>query len=63
MFISPVGPETAVISRQIANAHTAFNLINTLLWLPFIPVMVKIVTFLVPEKPLIATEPVKSETI
>ena len=63
MFISPVGPETAVISRQIANAHTAFNLINTLLWLPFFPVMVKIVTFLVPDKPLLATEPVKSETI
>ena len=34
MYISPVGPETAVISRQIANAHTSFNLINTLLWLP-----------------------------
>ena len=39
MYISPVGPETAVISRQIANAHTSFNLINTLLWLPLIPLM------------------------
>lgn len=45
-----VGPELAVISRQIANAHTIFNLVCTLLWLPFIGVMVHIVTRVLPEK-------------
>lgn len=43
-FISPAGPEIEVISRQIANAHTSFNVVMTLLWLPFIWLMVKIVT-------------------
>ena len=46
-WISPRGPELEVISRQIANAHTTFNICCTLIWLPLIPVMVKIVTFLV----------------
>ena len=31
----PKGPELEVISRQIANAHTAFNVCCALLWLPF----------------------------
>ncbi len=48
-FLTP-GPELDVIARQIANAHTTFNVVCTLLWLPFIGVMVKIVTFLVPGK-------------
>ncbi len=43
----PTGNEVDVISRQIANAHTTFNVVCTLIWLPLIPVMVKIVTFLV----------------
>jgi len=47
--ISPAGPEFEVISRQIANAHTAFNCIMTLIWLPLIPVMVKAVTTVLPE--------------
>ena len=52
------------ISRQIANAHTSFNLINTLLWLPLIPLMVKIVCFIVPDrKPDLSTEQVKSEAV
>lgn len=45
--ISPGGTEAGTIARQIANAHTSFNLINTLLWLPFIWLLAKIVTFLV----------------
>lgn len=49
-LISPAGPEVDVISRQIANAHTAFNCIMTLVWLPLIPVMVKIVTTILPDK-------------
>lgn len=46
-IISPKGNEVDVISRQIANAHLSFNLLNTVIWLPLLPVMVKIVTFLV----------------
>lgn len=46
-WFSPKGPELEVISRQIANAHTTFNICCTLIWLPLIPLMVKIVTFLV----------------
>lgn len=46
-WISPKGAEIDVISRQIANAHTTFNIVCTLLWLPFIWVLVKIVTFII----------------
>ncbi len=46
-LISPKGPEIEVISRQIANAHTSFNVVMTLVWLPLIPLMVKIVTFII----------------
>lgn len=44
-YISPKGNEVDVISRQIANAHTGFNLAMTLIWLPLIGIMVKIVMF------------------
>ena len=46
-YISPKGNEIDIISRQIANAHTTFNVVCTLVWLPLIPIMVKIVTFLI----------------
>ena len=46
-YISPSGPEIDIISRQIANAHTTFNVVCTLAWLPFIPVMVKIVKVII----------------
>lgn len=49
-MISPKGDEIDVISRQIANAHTAFNITMTLLWLPMIWLLVKIVMFIIPEK-------------
>ena len=49
-FISPKGNEVDVISRQIANAHTEFNVFCTVVWLPLIPVMVKIVTTIIREK-------------
>lgn len=48
--ISPKGPEVEVISRQIANAHTCFNITMTLLWLPLIWLLVKIVMTFIPEK-------------
>ncbi len=43
-WISPTGVQVEVISRQIANAHTVFNLVMTLIWTPLLPYMVKIVT-------------------
>lgn len=46
-MISPAGPEVEVISRQIANAHTTFNIAMTLIWTPLIPLMVRIVMILV----------------
>ncbi|HZK88045.1 MAG TPA: Na/Pi cotransporter family protein [Anaerovoracaceae bacterium] len=49
-FISPKGIEIEIISRQIANAHMFFNILNMLLWLPFIWVLVKIVTKLMPDR-------------
>ena len=54
-MISPAGPEVEVISRQIANAHTMFNLVMTLIWTPLLPYMVKIVTALIRE----GAQPVK----
>jgi phosphate:Na+ symporter len=45
------GPELEVIARQIANAHTLFNVTMTALWLPLIPLMVKIVMALLPDHP------------
>ena len=48
--ISPKGNEVDVIARQIANAHTGFNLTMTLLWIPLIWLMVKIVMKLVPDQ-------------
>ncbi|MGN1015270.1 MAG: Na/Pi cotransporter family protein [Butyricicoccus sp.] len=47
-YISPKGNEVDVIARQIANAHTCFNVVMTLVWLPLLPILVKIVTTLIP---------------
>ncbi|MCR4781617.1 MAG: Na/Pi cotransporter family protein [Lachnospiraceae bacterium] len=57
-FISPKGNEVDVISRQIANSHTVFNVAMTLVWLPLIPLMVKMVLAVLPER-----EEVKREVI
>lgn len=48
-WISPKGPEVTVISRQIANAHTTFNVVMTLIWTPLLFLMVKIVMKLIPD--------------
>ncbi len=48
-YVSPKGPEIEVISRQIANTHTFFNLVMTLIWVPLVGVMVKIVMRLIPD--------------
>lgn len=47
--ISPKGPEVEVISRQIANAHTGFNLCMTIVWTLLLGVMVKLVSKVVKE--------------
>ena len=47
--ISTHGPELQVISRQIANAHTGFNLTMTIIWTPLVWLMVKIVMKIIPE--------------
>lgn len=46
-IVSPKGEEVVIISRQIANAHTMFNVLNTILWFPFIWLLAKIVMTLV----------------
>lgn len=48
-MISPKGPEIEVISRQIANAHTVGNCVMTLIWVPLIWLMVKIVMRIIPD--------------
>ncbi len=55
--ISPKGPEIEVISRQIANAHTAFNITMTLIWVCLLNVMVKIVMTLIPDGKAAAVDP------
>ena len=49
-MISTKGPEEEVIARQIANAHTIFNVTMTLIWLPLIWLLVKIVVKILPYK-------------
>lgn len=56
-FISPKGSEVEVISRQIANAHTVFNITVTLIWVGMIGLMVKIVTRLIPDGRRELTDP------
>lgn len=45
--------------RQIANAHTLFNVANTILFLPFTVLLSKLVVRLVPDRPDIEGEVVK----
>ena len=46
-WISPKGNEVDIIARQIANAHMSFNIACTVIWLCLLPLMVKIVYFIV----------------
>ncbi|MCK8816247.1 Na/Pi cotransporter family protein [Natroniella sulfidigena] len=39
---------TTTPTRLVANAHTIFNILNTLLWLPFVGFMVRAVKYIVP---------------
>ncbi|MCC8168002.1 MAG: Na/Pi cotransporter family protein [Clostridiales bacterium] len=48
-YISPKGAQVDVISRQIANAHTVFNLTMTFIWIFLLGFMVKLVMKLIPD--------------
>ena len=57
--ISPASPElagkarmAAEVPRQIANAHTVFNLVNTMLFIGFTGFFAKLAEKLVPDKPI-----------
>jgi phosphate:Na+ symporter len=60
-FVRQISPAAADLSgaarladetpRQIANAHTAFNLVNTLAFIGFTGPIARLVTWLVPERP------------
>lgn len=56
-MISPKGVEVEVISRQIANAHTGFNIVMTLLWTPLLWLMVKIVMRIIPDGKEVTAQP------
>ena len=58
-YISTKGPEIQVISRQIANAHTIFNITMTLIWVCLINFMVKIVMTLIPDGKAVDMDPAK----
>ena len=45
-----VGGQKPNIGRYIANAHTAFNLVNAIFFLVFLNYLVKLTVWLVPEK-------------
>lgn len=65
--ISPAAPDgltglsaaAAVLPRQIANAHTIFNVSCALIFLPFVSYFARIVYRLVPDKPLSETTELK----
>ncbi|MGN0974689.1 MAG: Na/Pi cotransporter family protein [Gemmiger sp.] len=57
--LSPKGPEVEVISRQIANAHTLFNVIMTVIWVPLLWLLVRFVCFVIPDGP---AEKLRSES-
>ncbi|WP_029006855.1 Na/Pi cotransporter family protein [Azospirillum halopraeferens] len=48
------GPDVA---REIANAHTLFNVANTLLFIGFTPQIARLLQRLVPDRPVAALEP------
>jgi len=39
------------IGRQIANAHTIFNILNTILFFPFVSLLAKLITKIIPIRP------------
>ncbi|MBQ6773205.1 MAG: Na/Pi cotransporter family protein [Synergistaceae bacterium] len=39
------------IGRQIANAHTIFNVLNTVIFFPFVPLLAKLISTIIPLNP------------
>ncbi|MCP3918867.1 MAG: Na/Pi cotransporter family protein [bacterium] len=50
--LAPAERVAAETPRQIANAHTIFNIANTLIFIWFVPVFARVVQWLVPDRPL-----------
>ena len=50
VFFALLGKLGGEIPRQIANAHTVFNVLNTLILLPFIPLLTKLCEKIIPIK-------------
>ena len=48
--VPDLAAQAAVVPRQIANAHTVFNVGIALLFLPFAPLLVRVVGWLVPDR-------------
>ncbi len=38
------------IARQVANFHTIFNVINTFIFIPLVPLIAKVVTYMIPDE-------------
>jgi phosphate:Na+ symporter len=66
-WMSPKSPGLAAADRlaadtprQIANAHTLFNIVNALIFLPFAALLAQIVERLVPDRPLVTEELIRA---
>ena len=59
------GPDrlAAETPRQIANAHTIFNVVNCLLFLPFTAQFARFVEWLVPDRPIAEEEAIRAKYI
>ncbi len=42
--------EAPQMAQYIAMSHSLFNIINTIVWIPFIGILAKIVTFIIPDR-------------
>ena len=49
-FISLSSLTASTVPRQVANAHTLFNVIDTLILLPFLPLILKVLMRIIPGK-------------
>lgn len=64
LFTNPAGELAGILGghasnnvpRQIANANTIFNVVNTMVFLPFAPLFSKVATMLVPDKKVAETK-------
>ena len=61
--VSGVEKLAAETPRQIANAHTIFNIANTIIFLPFAGLITRLVERLVSEKPVVELEPEVTATL